>query len=80
MTDNIKELPLKQAELNNQDVIDMLEYWLNDAKNGEIVSIGIVGLRTGGEWQTGFSRSDDGLRDAAMLMELAIRRMGFVQK
>lgn len=78
--ENIKSLPVQKASLANDDVIDMLESWLDQAKKSEIISVGIVGFRVGKEWQTQFSSSQDALRDAAMLMELAIRRMGFVQR
>ena len=79
MTDKIKPF-IKAVGLNNEDVILLLEQWLQDAKDGQIVSVGIVGKRTGGEWQTSMSRSDNGLEDAAMLIELGMRRLGFAQR
>ena len=79
MTDNIKPF-IKATTPHNEDAIAMLEKWLADAKAGEIVTVGIVGKRVGGEWQTGFSSSDNALEDAAMLFELAIRRLGFSQR
>lgn len=79
MTDNIKPF-LKATTPHNENTIAMLEQWLEDAKNGDIVSVGLIGKRPGGEWQTSFSSSDNRLEDAAMLFELAVRRLGFMQK
>lgn len=79
MTDNIKPF-IKATTPDNSDAIAMLEQWLEDAKAGEIVTVGLVGKRVGGEWQTGFSSSNNGLEDAAMLIELGIRRLGFKQR
>lgn len=77
MTDNVKPL-LKSLTLNNEDTIQMLTEWLRQAEDGELVTVGLVGKRIGGEWQTGMSRSDNSLEDAAMLIELGMRRLGFV--
>jgi hypothetical protein len=79
MTDKIKPF-IKAVGPNNEDAISLLEQWLQDAKDGQIVSVGIVGKRAGGEWQTSMSRSDNGLEDAAMLIELGMRRLGFAQR
>jgi hypothetical protein len=79
MSDNIKPF-IKVTAPDNSDCIQMLERWLEDAKNGELISVGLVGKRVGGEWQTGMSRSENALEDAAMLIELGIRRLGFVQR
>jgi hypothetical protein len=79
MTDKIKPF-IKAVGPNNEDVILLLEQWLQDAKDGQIVSVGIVGKRTGGEWQTSMSRSENALEDAAMLIELGMRRLGFTQR
>lgn len=79
MTDKIKPF-IKAVSLNNEDVILLLEQCLQDAKDGQIVSVGIVGKRTGGEWQTSMSRSENALEDAAMLIELGMRRLGFAQR
>jgi len=78
MNDNIKPF-LKATTPHNENAIAMLEQWLEDAKNGEVVSVGIIGKRSGGEWQTSFSSSDNRLEDAAMLIELGMRRLGFKQ-
>jgi hypothetical protein len=58
----------------------MLEQWLEEARNGEIITVGLVGKRVGGEWQTAMSSSQNNLEDAAMLIELGIRRLGFKRK
>jgi hypothetical protein len=79
MTDNIKPF-LKATTPHNEHAIAMLEQWLEDAQDGKIVSVGLIGRRPGGEWQTSFSSSDNRLEDASMLFELAIRRLGFAQK
>lgn len=79
MTDNIKPF-IKVTTVDNSDAVSMLEQWLEDAKDGQIIRVGLIGKRVGGEWQTSFSRSDNGLEDAAMLIELSMRRLGFAQK
>jgi hypothetical protein len=79
MTDNIKPF-LKATTADNSDTVNMLEQWLEDAKAGEIITVGLVGKRVGGEWQTAMSKSANGLEDAAMLIELGLRRLGFAQK
>lgn len=79
MTDKIKPF-IKVTTVDNSDAVSMLEQWLEDAKDGQIIRVGIIGKRVGGEWQTSFSRSDNGLEDAAMLIELGMRRLGFAQK
>ena len=79
MTDNIKPF-IKATAPHRENVITMLEEWLEDAKDGNIISIGLIGKRVGGEWQTSFSSSDNRIEDAAMLLELGIRRLGFAQR
>ena len=79
MTDNIKPF-IKITTADNSDAVNMLEQWLEDAKAGEIITVGLVGKRVGGEWQTAMSKSANGLEDAAMLIELGMRRLGFAQR
>jgi len=79
MTDNIKPF-IKATTPDNSDAIALLEQWLEDAKAGELLTVGLVGKRIGGEWQTGMSSSQNSLEDAAMLIELGIRRLGFKQR
>lgn len=79
MTDNIKPF-IKDTPPHNEHAIAMLEEWLEDAKSGEIITVAIVGKRIGGEWQTGMSSSQNRLEDAAMLIELGMRRLGFKQR
>lgn len=79
MTDNIKPF-IKVTTADNSDTVNMLEQWLEDAKAGEIITVGLIGKRPGGEWQTAMSSSQNRLEDAAMLIELGMRRLGFVQK
>ena len=61
----------------NESVITLLKEWLEQAERGEIVRVGIVAELPGGEWQTAFSASADKRVDAAMMIELAMRRLGF---
>jgi hypothetical protein len=79
MTGNIKPF-IKATTPDNSDAVNMLEQWLENAKNGELISVGLIGKRVGGEWQTAMSSSQNGLEDAAMLIELGIRRLGFKQR
>jgi hypothetical protein len=79
MTENIKPF-IKVTTPDNSEAVTMLEQWLEDAKSGEIVTVAIVGKRIGGEWQTAMSSSQNSLEDAAMLIELGIRRLGFKQR
>ena len=79
MIDNIKPF-IKVTTADNSDTVNMLEQWLEDAKAGEIITVGLVGKRPGGEWQTAMSSSQNRLEDAAMLIELGMRRLGFAQK
>lgn len=79
MTDNIKPF-IKATTPDNSNAINMLEQWLEDAKAGEIITVGLIGKRPGGEWQTAMSSSSNRLEDAAMLIELGMRRLGFAQK
>jgi hypothetical protein len=68
---------LKLVAPDNRDCIALLEQWLEDARAGNVITVGLVGKRVGGEWQTSFSRSDNCAEDAGMLLEVAIRRLGF---
>jgi hypothetical protein len=79
MNEKIVSLPVTVVSTVNPTVVEMLEHWLAQAKSGELISLGAIGKRTNGEWQTGYSSSQDALLDAAMMIELAIRRMGFKQ-
>ena len=79
MSDNVTPI-VRPVETHNAHAIRMLEEWLEDARAGNVVTVAIVGKRIGNEWQTGMSASDNALEDAAMLLEIAIRRLGFVQR
>ncbi len=61
----------------NDSCVQVLEEALAAAKRGDIVRVGIIMRRTAGEWSTAFSASDDSAQDAGMLLELAVRRLGF---
>ncbi len=60
--------------------VQVLDEALAAAKRGDIVRVGIIMRRTAGEWSTAFSASDDSAQDAGMLLELAVRRLGFAFK
>lgn len=79
MTDNIKPF-IKATTPDNTDTVALLEQWLEDAKSGDLVTVAMAGKRIGGEWQTAMSSSNNRLEDAAMLLELAMRRLGFLQR
>lgn len=63
----------------NPEVVKMLNEWLALAEKGTLISVCLVGRRSGGEWMTSASSSENALEDAAMLLELGFRRMGFKQ-
>jgi len=77
MTDKFIPFPVKQ---DNADCVAILSDWLEKAQAGEIVTVGLIGKCVGGEWQTGMSASANSLEDAAMLMQLAMRRLGFINR
>ena len=58
-------------------VIQTLEDMLDRANRGEIESVEIVFSSVGGGWGTTASTGTDCRQNAAMLMELAMRRLGF---
>ena len=51
-----------------------------DVVAGVITRAGVVFCRPSGEWGTVFSRTDDSRLDAAMLIELGLRRLGFATR
>ncbi|CAB4134716.1 hypothetical protein UFOVP274_50 [uncultured Caudovirales phage] len=63
----------------DDSTVTILREWLQQAEEGTLISVCIAGKRVGGEWQSGTSASQNGLEDAAMMMELAMRRLGFKQ-
>lgn len=79
MTDNVTPF-LKPVPAYNEDAIEMLRGWLAQAEAGELVTVALVGRHAGGGWQTGMSSSENRLEDAAMLIELGMRRLGFMLK
>lgn len=62
---------------STSDVIAILEEWLEDAKSGQVITIGVIGQRAGGEWQTCFSSSD--AEDAVELMQLGMQSLKLVK-
>lgn len=71
----IKEI----GKYDNSDAIELLEKWLADAKEGRLLRVGLIGEWVAGDYVTGFSASRNRLSDAGMLLELAVRRLGFTQ-
>lgn len=59
------------------DVVATLEAVLERARAGEVTRVGIVFEHPGGTWNSTFSASEDRRIDAAMLIELGLRRLGF---
>lgn len=72
---NIVELPKDTS--NRDSMIALLERQLAQVRSGQITRIGVVFEINGTQWGTEFAASDDRRMDAAMLMELAMRRLGF---
>jgi hypothetical protein len=72
----IIEFPTPNNEYK-YSAIAVLEELLERARNGEINSIEIMFATTNGEWGTAASIGVDVRLSAAMLIELAMRRLGF---
>lgn len=67
-----------EMEARQQSIVDTLERVLEMANRGELQSVEIIYTEAGGKnWDTVASASPDSRISAAMLMELAIRRLGF---
>lgn len=79
MTASLKLTP-KIHEKSKEDMLEMLDRYKQLVDSGEVVRLGIVTERSGGNWGTEFSYSEDNRLDAAMLLELALRRLGFATK
>ena len=61
----------------NESVIKMLEQYLEYAKQGEIANIAIVARRNDGQYLTAASSTSSGPEDAAIYIEIAMRKLGF---
>ncbi len=73
---NLVEIPTEKKD-RVASVISVLEDMLARANIGEIESVDIVFTIPGGEWGSVASLAVDVRLSAAMLMELAMRRIGF---
>ena len=73
----ITELKLVDRTEQQRDLLEMLDDIRAEVVAGNITHAGVVFCRLGGEWGTVFSRSNDSRLDAAMLIELGLRRLGF---
>lgn len=71
----VNELRTNEAK---QSMLDLLERTKRDVESGTILRIGIVTDRIGNEWSSAFSRSENRVEDAAKLIELGLRRLGFL--
>lgn len=76
MSLKVIELPTA-LDARKQDAIAVLEDMLERAKAGEIEFVEIIYSSVGGNWGTTASEAPDCRVSAAMLMELAMRRLGF---
>ena len=74
---NIVTIDPKELAEQKADMIAMLDTLRKQIDSGLVTRIGIVTDRVGGGYSTEFSRTGDCRSDAAMLFELAIRRLGF---
>lgn len=76
MSLKIVELPTA-LDARKQAAVEVLEDMLERARAGEIESVEIIYSSVGNGWGTTASESPDVRLSAAMLMELAMRRLGF---
>lgn len=76
MSLKIVDLPTA-LDARKQNAVKVLEDMLERACAGEIESVEIIYSSVGGSWGTTASESHDVRLSAAMLMELAMRRLGF---
>lgn len=61
----------------NGEAVRMLLKYLELARAGTLLRVGVI-AETDGQWTSEFSSSDDQRVDGAMLIELGIRRLGFI--
>ena len=76
MDDNVKLFPVPKKKRGvNEDVITLLEEWLSMARNGEIISVCLMGRSSQDEFVTSFPGPEryDRIEDVALLLKLAIR-------
>jgi hypothetical protein len=73
---NLVEMPTEKKD-RADSVIFVLEDMLARARRGEIESLEIVFSMPGGDWGSTASLAVDVRSNASMLMELAMRRLGF---
>lgn len=74
MTDKI--VALKPATDTQEEVVALLERYLEDARRGEIRTLGIVCDMKDGRWRSESTTALDRRLFSAMLMELGIRGLG----
>jgi hypothetical protein len=75
--DNVTTLRPVEKKVN-QRAVALLKTWLAQAESGELLTVNLQGCVVGGRWQTAGSAEENRLESAAMLLELAIRKLGFV--
>ena len=79
MTNPVRKLPPSRDETMKRNALETLEELRLRVECGETLRFGVVECRKGGIYSTEFSSGANKREDAAMLMGLALRLMGFVQ-
>lgn len=68
---------VKIEAATNKDAVKMLEQYLTYAKSGEIINVAIIAKRQDGQYVTAASSTSSGPEDAAIYIEIAMRKLGF---
>ncbi len=71
------ELKVVDRGENQQSMLELIDEIRADIVAGNITRVGVVFCKVNSEWGTTFSKSDNRCVDAAMLIELGLRRLGF---
>jgi hypothetical protein len=70
--------PVALIEVSN--MLDTLNGLRRRIENGEVTRFGLVECRSNGDYSTEFTSAMHKREDAAMLIDLALRLMGFVSR
>jgi hypothetical protein len=77
----LKALPGKSVDaLQRDNMLQSLDALRARINNGEVTRFGLIECRTNGDYTTEFTSAMHKREDAAMLIDLALRLMGFVCK
>lgn len=71
-------MPFDPITQSQQDLVTVIEAFLEQAKHGEITSFFWVAERTDGEYEHGFGPCENVYAMAGMTMFTMMRRLGFV--